>query len=71
MRKNKVKDLPSVNPRIIAMTANATQEDRRLCFQAGMDDYISKPVRIQDLAQALASAGRIVPSIQEKGDHDE
>ena len=39
--------------RIIAMTANATQEDRQMCFDAGMDDYISKPVRVEDLVRAL------------------
>jgi CheY-like chemotaxis protein len=41
-------------PRIIAMTANATQEDRQMCFDAGMDDYISKPIRVEDLVDALS-----------------
>lgn len=44
-------------PRIIAMTANAMQSDRDLCIAAGMDDYISKPVRIEELVAAL-SRGR-------------
>jgi CheY-like chemotaxis protein len=40
-------------PRIVAMTANAMQEDRQACLDAGMDDYISKPVRLSQLQCAL------------------
>jgi len=41
-------------PRIVAMTANAMQGDRDMCIAAGMDDYLTKPIRVERLVEALS-----------------
>jgi CheY-like chemotaxis protein len=47
---------PEERPRIVAMTANAMQGDREQCLAAGMDDYITKPIRVDRLVEALYRA---------------
>jgi signal transduction histidine kinase/CheY-like chemotaxis protein/ligand-binding sensor domain-containing protein len=40
-------------PKIIAMTADVTKEGRKKCFESGMDDYISKPFKVEEIITAL------------------
>ncbi|HUF38752.1 MAG TPA: response regulator, partial [Anaerolineales bacterium] len=61
------KGLNDDQPHIIAMTANATEADRQACFEAGMDDYISKPVRIEELMRALAAVQPAGSSLNKEG----
>jgi two-component system sensor histidine kinase/response regulator len=47
---------PSERPYIVAMTANAMKEDRELCLSAGMDGYLSKPIRPEEIKAAIERA---------------
>ncbi len=44
---------PQQRPKIVGMTAHAFTEDRERCFEAGMVDFITKPIRVEELARVL------------------
>jgi CheY-like chemotaxis protein len=40
------------------MTANAMPEDREICLQAGMDEYLSKPMKLTEIIEVLTKLGQ-------------
>ena len=59
---------PQSRPRIVAMTANVMQGDREKCIAAGMDDYVVKPIRVEQLVAALlrSTPSRERPGIEQR-----
>jgi PAS domain S-box-containing protein len=51
---------PAIRPRIIAMSANALREDAEAALQAGVDDYVVKPISVPMLQAALERSGEVV-----------
>ena len=48
-------EFPDSDVKIIAMTANAMSGDEERCYEAGMDDYLAKPVKLEQLSRVIAS----------------
>ena len=58
----------AARPRIVAATANTSQNDRDICLEAGMDDYLSKPIMPETLKRIIGASA--VPGCEQKAAHD-
>jgi PAS domain S-box-containing protein len=59
---------PDRQPKIIALTANAIKGDRDRCLDAGMNDYISKPMKLEEIREVIRR--QFSPSVETKNDGD-
>jgi len=57
-----------LRPWIVALTAYATEEDRERCREAGMNGYLTKPIRLPELERTLTQCGLLI--FNNSGDQD-
>jgi CheY-like chemotaxis protein len=70
-RQIKLRWLANDRPRLIAMTGNVLPGERERCIEAGMDDYIAKPVRIKEIEAMLCHVWNLHDAKMLVGNHSE